>query len=65
VTIELASGATVVRHQVVHEFCGRQSDMQPQQAQDMARDPASWCAVCGRRLPVEQFRWTNGERVGP
>jgi hypothetical protein len=49
--------------------CGRPSAMSIGQAEDMAKDPASWtscwCAVCGRRLPVNQFTWqADGSPVG-
>ncbi len=58
-----------LRTQVLHAFCQSTSAMQPHQAQDMARDPASWsscwCLLCGRRLPAKEFTWfPTGEAVG-
>lgn len=67
---DIANGFTrPVRATVIHDDCGRPSDMTVPQRLDMARDPRSWktcwCNVCGRRLPVNQFKWAiDGERVG-
>lgn len=58
-----------LRTRVVHKApCGRESAMKLEQAHDMARDPQSWttcwCMVCGRRLPIADFTWSDGEPVG-
>ncbi len=67
---EVASGfVRPLRTRVLHAFCDSTSAVQPHQARDMARDPASWsscwCLLCGRRLPAKEFTWfPAGEAVG-
>lgn len=66
---ELAAGfVRPLRLRVLHIFCGRPSAVMAGQAEDLAKDPASWstcwCGVCGRRLPIEQFTWVDGSPVG-
>jgi hypothetical protein len=58
-----------LRTRVLHAPCGTTTPMKPQQADDMARNPASWstcwCNVCGRRLDIKQFTWfPDGSPVG-
>lgn len=59
-----------LRTSVVHRFCGRPSAMGDGQAEDLARNPrdsqwsTAWCGICGRRLPLEQFTWADGQPVG-
>lgn len=59
-----------LRTRVIHAFCGRPSAMMSGQAEDLARDPKSplwdscWCGICGRRLPMREFTWADGEPVG-
>ena len=57
-----------LRTRVIHTFCERPSAVASGQAEDMAKDPKSWstcwCGVCGRRLPIDQFTWADGEPVG-
>lgn len=68
---EAAGFVRPLRTRVIHNTpsCGRPSAMASGQAEDMAKDPnlwsTCWCAVCGRRLPVNQFTWhPDGSAVG-
>jgi hypothetical protein len=53
------------RTRVKHAFCGFVSPMRITDAVSMALDPASktdtYCLLCGRRLPSNQFTWFGSE----
>lgn len=57
-----------VRATYVHDTCGRATTMSSAIAETYARNPkfygATYCVGCRQHLPVEQFRWDDGSRVG-
>ena len=48
--------------------CGRATTMSRELAETYARDPkfygATYCVGCGMHLPIGEFDWDDGQRVG-
>lgn len=57
-----------VRRTYVHDTCGVATTMNQDIAETYARDPkfygATYCVRCRMHLPVSEFRWNDGSRVG-
>jgi hypothetical protein len=67
---ERAKGFTrPVRRSYVHQACGSVTTMSLPLAETYARDPyfygATYCCVCRKHLPVDEFTWDGtDEKVG-
>lgn len=57
-----------VRRTYVHDTCGRATTMSQDIAETYARNPsfygATYCVGCRMHLPVNEFKWNDGTRVG-
>lgn len=57
-----------IRRSYVHDKCGTLTSMGTALAETYARDPSyygsTFCVHCKTHLPVEQFRWEDGQVVG-
>jgi hypothetical protein len=57
-----------VRRSYVHDACGRSTRMSDELAETYARDPsfygATYCVGCQKHLPVAEFVWEDGSRLG-
>lgn len=52
----------------IHLKCGSTTTMGPALAETYARDPkfygATFCWRCNTHLPVDEFEWPDGKKVG-
>lgn len=57
-----------VRRTYVHNTCGVATTMNQAIAETYARDPtfygSTYCVGCRMHLPVDEFRWDDGQTVG-
>lgn len=57
-----------VRQNYIHNTCGSLTKMSRDIAETYARDPefysGTFCVSCGKHLPLDEFVWEDGSKVG-